>query len=203
MYEFFLQVVWFVESLGYLGIFIMTFIESTFVPIPAEVTLIPAGYLVHQGELNGYIVLLVSSLGTLGGSLANYYIAYFFGRKLFTTKGKYFFINTNKLKKIETFFANHGAISVFTGRFLPGIKHFISFPAGLAKMDIKKFSLYSFAGGAIWCAILIYLGYVIGENETLIKKYLKQINILLVILVSLLVIYYLYRRKRGKTSKNN
>jgi membrane protein DedA with SNARE-associated domain len=201
MYELFLQVVWFVESLGYLGIFIMTFIESTFIPIPAEITLIPAGYLVHQGELNGYIVLLISSLGTLGGSLANYYIAYFFGRKLFTAKGKYFFINADKLKKFETFFANHGAVSVFTGRFLPGVKHFISFPAGLAKMDIKKFSLYSFAGGAIWCAILIYLGYVIGENETLIKKYLKQINILLVSLVALFAVYYFYRKKRSETTK--
>ena len=78
MYEFFLQVVWFVKSLGYFGIFIMTFIESTFIPIPAEITLIPAGYLVQKGEMSGPLVLLVSALGTLGGALANYYIAYFF-----------------------------------------------------------------------------------------------------------------------------
>jgi len=141
MYEIFLEIVWFVENLGYLGILIMTFVESTFIPIPAEITLIPSGYLVHKGEMDGLLVLLVSSIGTLAGSLANYYIAYFFGRKLFTNKGKYFFINRSKLEKIEKFFASHGAISVFTGRFLPGVKHFISFPAGLAKMDLKPFCL--------------------------------------------------------------
>jgi membrane protein YqaA with SNARE-associated domain len=111
--------------------------------------------------MHGLLVLVVSSIGTLGGSLANYYIAYFFGRKLFTNKGKYFFINQSKLEKIEKFFASHGAISVFTGRFLPGVKHFISFPAGLAKMNLKPFCLYTLLGGTIWCAVLISLGYVI------------------------------------------
>ena len=101
MYEFFLQVVWFVKSLGYFGIFIMTFIESTFIPIPAEITLIPAGYLVQKGEMSGPLVLLVSALGTLGGALANYYIAYFFGRLLFIDKGKYFFLNQSKLNNLK------------------------------------------------------------------------------------------------------
>lgn len=201
MYDFFLQVVWFVESLGYFGIFIMTFIESTFIPIPAEITLIPAGYLVQKGEMSGLLVLLVSTLGTLGGALANYYIAYFFGRLLFVDKGKYFFLNQSKLNKIEQFFAKHGAISVFTGRFLPGVKHFISFPAGLAKMNLKFFALYTSLGGAIWCAILIIFGYIIGENEHLIKKYLKQLNFIFIILVSILIIYYIWKKRQNKKIK--
>lgn len=201
MYDFFLQVVWFVESLGYFGIFIMTFIESTFIPIPSEITLIPAGYLIQKGEMSGPIVLLVSTLGTLGGALANYYIAYFFGRLLFVDKGKYFFLNPAKLNKIEKFFAEHGAISVFTGRLLPGVKHFISFPAGLAKMNLKLFSLYTALGGAIWCAILITLGYLIGENELLIKKYLKQLNLIFIISVSALVIYYIWKKRQTKKNK--
>jgi len=201
MYEFFLQVVWFVESLGYFGIFIMTFIESTFIPIPSEITLIPAGYLVQKGQMSGLVVLLVSIVGTLGGALANYYIAYFFGRLLFVDKGKYFFLNPSKLKKIEQFFAEHGAISVFTGRFLPGVKHFISFPAGLAKMNLKLFALYTALGGAIWCTILITLGYIIGENEHLIKKYLKQLNLIFIILVSILVIYYIWKKRQNKKTK--
>ena len=201
MYEFFLQVVWFVESLGYFGIFIMTFIESTFIPIPSEITLIPAGYLVQKGQMSGPVVLLVSIAGTIGGALANYYIAYFFGRLLFVDKGKYFFLNPSKLKKIEQFFAEHGAISVFTGRFLPGVKHFISFPAGLAKMNLKLFALYTALGGAIWCTILITLGYIIGENEHLIKKYLKQLNFIFIILVSILVIYYIWKKRQNKKIK--
>lgn len=201
MYEFFLQVVWFVKSLGYFGIFIMTFIESTFIPIPAEITLIPAGYLVQKGEMSGPLVLLVSALGTLGGALANYYIAYFFGRLLFIDKGKYFFLNQSKLNKIEQFFAEHGAISVFTGRFLPGVKHFISFPAGLAKMNLKLFVLYTSIGGTIWCAILITLGYVIGENEFLIKKYLKQFNLIFIFSTGVLIIYYIWKRRQKKLSE--
>lgn len=198
MYEIFLEVVDFVESLGYFGIFIMTFVESTFIPIPAEVTLIPAGYLVYKGEMNFVLTLLVSTIGTLAGSTLNYYIAYFFGRKLFISKGKYFFMNDSKLKKIEKFFADHGAISVFTGRFLPGVKHFISFPAGLAKMNIKTFCLYTSVGGAIWCAILILLGYLIGENEFLLKKYLKQVNFILLFLASVGIAYYIWKKKSKK-----
>ena len=201
MYEIFLEVVWFVESLGYFGIFIMTFIESTFIPIPAEITLIPAGYLVHKGEMNFILVVLISTIGTLAGSAVNYYIAYFFGRKLFANKGKYFFMNESKLKKIEKFFANHGAISVFTGRFLPGIKHFISFPAGLAKMDIKLFTIYTIAGSTIWTAILAVLGYEIGENHQLIAQYTKEIIGIIFGICSLILTYFFFIKKNKITNQ--
>jgi len=165
VYELFLEVVHFVETLGYVGIFIMTFIESTFAPIPAD-------------------------------------IAYFFGRRLFVSYGKYFFLKKNQLSKIEKFFENHGAISTFTGRLLPGIKHFISFPAGLAKMNIKLFVIYTAAGGFLWCLILILLGYGIGENEHLITKYLKQINLAVIILISGLIAYYIWRKNSAHLDDN-
>jgi uncharacterized membrane protein YdjX (TVP38/TMEM64 family) len=198
MYEIFLEIVRFVESLGYFGVFIMTFIESTFIPIPAEITLIPAGYLAHKGDMNFFLVLIISTIGTLAGSTVSYYIAYFFGRKLFANKGKYLFLNESKLEKIEKFFINHGAISVFTGRFLPGLKHFISFPAGLAKMDIKAFCLYTLVGGGLWCLILISLGYLIGKNELLIQKHLKQINIIVLFLIGSLIAYYIWKKNSKK-----
>jgi membrane protein DedA with SNARE-associated domain len=198
MYEIFLEIVRFVESLGYFGVFIMTFIESTFIPIPAEITLIPAGYLAHKGEMNFFLILIISTIGTLAGSALSYYIAYFFGRKLFANKGKYLFLNESKLEKIEKFFINHGAISVFTGRFLPGLKHFISFPAGLAKMDIKAFCLYTIVGGGLWCLILISLGYLIGKNELLIQKHLKQINITILFLIGSLIAYYIWKKNSKK-----
>lgn len=198
MYDLFIQIVQFVESLGYLGVFIMTFIESTFIPIPAEITLIPAGYLVQQGHMHGIFVLIISTLGTLAGSLTNYYIARHWGRKLFISKGKYFFMNSSKLEKMEQFFLNHGAISVFTGRFLPGIKHFISFPAGIARMNLRSFCLYTSAGGAIWCFVLIALGYIIGENESMIKKYLKQANFVFITIVIIMIVYYVWRKNLAK-----
>ena len=198
MYEIFLKFVELVELFGYLGIFIMTFIESTFVPIPSEVTLIPAGYLVAKSELSASLVMLWSILGTVGGSLFNYTIARYFGRALLLRYGKYFLINDERLQSIENFFKEHGAISTFSGRILPGIKHFISFPAGLGKMDLKVFCFYTAAGGAIWNGVLLVLGYFIGTNDDLIKKYIKQVNIGLILFIACLVSFYIWRSKKKK-----
>lgn len=202
MYEIFLKVVEFVDSFGYWGIFLMTLIESTFIPIPSEITLIPAGYLIQQGKMNAVAVWIVSVFGTLCGSLLNYYIAFKFGRKLLLQYGKYMFIKEDKLEKMEKFFKKHGAISMFTGRLLPGVKHFISFPAGLGKMNLKKFCFFTMAGAALWCAIILYLGHIIGENEALVKVYLKKANFILMGLVGILFAVYIWKlrskRKAGK-----
>ena len=201
LYEGFLKLTELVHEFGYIGIFVMTFIESTFIPIPAEITLLPAGYLVQKGLLDGVLVLIVSTIGTLGGSLLNYYIAYHYGRKLFINYGKYFFMNEKKLRKLETFFEEHGAISTFTGKLLPGIKHFISFPAGLAKMHLRPFIIFNTAGGAIWCGILILLGHFIGQNEELIHKHLKQVNFIIFFSVVCIIGFYIWRKKYSSRNK--
>lgn len=193
--EFFVH---FVEQLGYLGIFIMTLIESTFIPIPAEVTMIPAGYLVHEGRLNGILVFLASVAGSVGGAYVNYWIAKHYGRHLFTTYGKYFMLSPQKLEKIEKYFAEHGAVSVFSGRLLPGIKHYISFPAGLAQMPIKPFMFYCVLSGAIWMGALIVLGYFIGANQDLIKRYLLIVKGALAVMVLAIIIYYVWRAFKKK-----
>src|SRR5690242_4622913 len=131
----------------------MTFLESTFVPIPAEFTMVPAGYLVHQGEMNAVLVMLSAITGTIGGSIANYYIAYHYGRKFLYHYGKYLFFNHERMEKLDKFFASHGEISTLTGRLVPGLRHFISFPAGLAHMNLRKFVTYTGVGGGIWMAI--------------------------------------------------
>lgn len=195
MYELFLKITELVSYFGYFGIFLMTMIESTFVPIPAEVTLIPAGYLVSQGEMNFFVVLFVSTFGTLCGSLLNYAIAFKYGRVLLINYGKYFFLNEGKLHNIELFFQKYGAVSTFIGRLLPGIKHFISFPAGLGKMPLKEFSIYTLLGGALWSLILILLGYVLGENAELIKVYLKEINFLLFVIAVCLASFYIWKKR--------
>lgn len=177
----------FVEHLGVLGIFIMTFLESTFMPIPSEITMIPAGYLVQQGKMDFISVLLASIVGTVGGAYFNYWIARHFGRGLFLRYGKYFLMTPAKLQKLESFFDKHGAISTFIGRLIPGVRHYISFPAGLAQMDRRTFIIYTALGGAIWMCVLITLGYHIGENRALMVKWLPLIKggMLLVILVLL------------------
>lgn len=194
-YDFFLIIIELVEKLGYLGLFIMTFIEGTFIPIPSEITLIPAGYLIAKLQFNFWYVLLSCIAGTLAGSLLNYAIAFYYGRNLITKYGRYLLISNKKLSRIEYFFQTHGPISIFTGRMLPGVKHFISFPAGLGKMNLKLFVLYSTLGATVWIILLLGLGYFIGDNELLISKYFKKINISIIILLCSLVGFYVWRFK--------
>ncbi|MDX1975462.1 MAG: DedA family protein [Rickettsiales bacterium] len=188
-----------VHTLGYPGIFIMTFLESTFMPIPSEVTMIPAGYLVQQGQMNLFLVLLCSITGTIGGALFNYYIAYHYGRRFINAYGKYFFFGPDKMEKLDKFFYSHGEISTFTGRLVPGLRHFISFPAGLAKMDLKKFCIYTGVGGAIWMSTLVGVGYLIGGNKKLIKTYMPYVSGGVIVLVILMIVVYIWR-KRNKTT---
>lgn len=199
IHDFVAWLVDFVHHLGVLGIFLMTFIESTFVPIPAEVTMIPAGYLVQQGKMEFIPVLLASIIGTVGGAYFNYWLAKRFGRDLFIRYGKFLMVTDAKLAKLENFFAKHGAISTFFGRLIPGVRHYISFPAGLAKMDLKKFLIYTATGGAIWMTVLVCLGYFIGENEAVATKYLPLSK--LVILVVMLLVGAIYIRRHMRQAK--
>jgi membrane protein DedA with SNARE-associated domain len=192
----------FVHGFGYVGIFIMTFLESTFFPIPSEVTMIPAGYLVHQGEMNLFWVLFFSITGTIGGALFNYYIAFHYGRRFLYAYGKYFFFGHDKMDKLDRFFARHGEISTFTGRLVPGLRHFISFPAGLAHMDLKKFCIYTGTGGAIWMATLVGVGYFIGGNKMLIRQYMPYVTTVAIVSVFLLIVCYIwYRRRQTQAAK--
>ena len=165
-----------VEQLGVLGIFIMTFVESTFVPIPCEMVMIPAGYLIQQGKLPLVLVLPASIFGTIGGAYFNYLLARHLGRALFMRYGKYFLMTPEKMTKLERFFHHHGAISTFLGRLIPGVRHYISFPAGLAQMHRGKFLAYTALGGGLWMSVLLALGYFIGANQALIAEYVPLIK---------------------------
>lgn len=187
----------FIEALGYPGVFIMSALESTFLPIPSEATLIPAGYLIHQGTWNGPLVFFLAVTGTLFGSLANYALAYFLGRKALLKFGKYFHMDEAKLEWIEGYFARHGKPSIFLGRLVFGVRHFISFPAGLAKMDLKLFSLYTTLGGALWTFILLALGYFIGDNKELLVSLMPMIKVTFLIGVALIGALYWRRHKKA------
>ena len=187
-----------IGDMGYLGIFLLMFLESTFFPFPSEIIMIPAGYLAFKGEMNVFIVVLVGILGSVGGALFNYYLAMHFGRKFILKYGKYFFIKEEPLDKLEAFFAKHGELSTFNGRLIPGIRQLISLPAGLARMNILRFSLYSALGAGIWVIVLVTLGYLLGSNEALISEYLKTATVIALISVVLITIFYVVRYKRRK-----
>lgn len=187
-----------IEALGYPGVFILSALESTFLPIPSEATLIPAGYLIHQGVWNGPLVFFLAVTGTLAGSLANYGLAVWLGRRVLIRYGRYFFMDESKLVKMEKYFQHHGPASIFLGRLVFGVRHFISFPAGLAKMDLKLFCLYTAAGGAIWTLILLTLGYFIGDNKELLMSLVPVLKLAFVVGVA--AIGFLYWRRKSRVA---
>ncbi len=191
-------IVQYIGDMGYWGIFLLMFLESTFFPFPSEVIMIPAGYLAYQGEMNVALVVFIGILGSLLGALFNYYLAMHFGRKFILKYGKYFFIKEETLEKLEVFFTKHGELSTFNGRLIPGIRQLISLPAGLAKMNIAKFSLYSALGAGIWVVVLVSLGYLLGSNEALISEYLHTATIIALISVAFITVFYIVRNKRKK-----
>jgi len=183
---------------GYLGIFIMMAIESSFVPFPSEIVLIPAGYLASQGEMSISMIMLAALGGSMVGAFINYYLALTLGRTLLSKYGKYFFIKESAIVKMEDFFESHGHISTFTGRLIPGIRQLISIPAGLARMNIAQFAAFTALGAGIWALFLTLLGYFIGENQELINIYLKQVTMIVMgLLVIIVFVYYRYKKNRG------
>ena len=180
-----------VSSLGYTGIFVMMFLESSFFPFPSEVVMVPAGYLAARGEMNIFIAVFAGILGSLAGAVFNYFLSIKFGRAFLSKYGKYVLVKEETLQKMEDFFAKHGHISTFSGRLIPAVRQYISLPAGLAKMDIWKFSLYTSLGAGIWVLILTLLGYFIGQNEALVKEYLQIIIISILLLLAVLILFYI------------
>jgi len=168
---------WLVESIGamgYPGIFILMAMESSVIPVPSELVMPPAGYLVQAGKMEMLPVILCGTLGSLFGAYLNYFASRYLGRPLLLKYGKYVWITEEKFAKVETFFLRHGEISTFIGRLLPVVRHLISLPAGLAGMNHLKFSLYTLLGAGIWVTVLTWLGYFIGSNQDLIMKYSHQ-----------------------------
>ena len=187
-----------VNGWGYAGIFILMALESTVLPIPSELVVIPAGYLAYQGEMNVVLIFLASTLGSLAGAFVNYAFALVVGRPFLERYGRWFFVRPELLHKTDAFFARHGAISTFTGRLIPGIRHLISLPAGLTRMNVLAFSLYTCLGAGIWTAVLIALGYFIGGNEALLKENLPLVTAVLVACVVLMLVgYAVWQRRRG------
>ncbi len=185
-----------IGDMGYVGIFLLMFLESTFFPFPSEIIMIPAGYLAYQGEMNPYMVIFVGILGSVAGALLNYYLAMHLGRKIILKYGKYFFIKEETLDKLDIFFARHGEISTFTGRLIPGIRQLISLPAGLARMNMAKFSFYTAIGAGIWVVVLVAVGYLVGSNQELISEYMKSATLIALVSVVLIIIFYVVRNRR-------
>lgn len=189
-----------VAGMGYGGIVTLMAVESSFIPFPSEVVMIPAGYLAAQGKMELWLVILSGLAGSMIGAYVNYFGALWIGRRFLVRYGRYLFISSQTLEKMDRFFDRHGAISTFTGRLIPGVRQLISIPAGLGRMNLVLFSLYTALGAGLWGATLTLLGYFIGGNEALIAQYLREITVGLLVAAAVLIAAYLWLMKKEATS---
>ena len=185
-----------VEAWGYWGIFLAMAWESTVLPVPSELVVIPAGMLAYQGKLNLLLVILSSTFGSLAGATFNYFFALWVGRPFLEKYGKYFFVRPALLQKTDTFFTKHGAISTFTGRLIPGIRHLISLPAGLVRMNFASFAFYTTLGAGLWSVVLALFGYFIGGSQGVIEENKTLIIVGTLGFVALVLAGYYFWQKR-------
>jgi membrane protein DedA with SNARE-associated domain len=192
-----------IGAMGYAGIFLLMAMESSVFPIPSEVVMPPAGYLAQQGKMNMGLVILSGTLGSLAGAYANYFVARWLGRPLVIKYGRYVWITEEHFNRVESFFLRHGEISTFIGRLLPVIRHLISIPAGIARMNHIRFTLYTTLGAALWVSILSWIGYFIGQEKELILRYSHEAVLAVAVFSAILVAVYVavHRRKNRKAEE--
>jgi membrane protein DedA with SNARE-associated domain len=192
---------WYMANLNYFTIALLMAIESTFLPLPSEVVIPFAAYKAGQGDLNVFFVVLSGTMGALSGSLINYTLAYWLGRPLVykfadSRLGKLFFLSKEKVMHAEDYFIRNGKASTFIGRLVPGVRHLISIPAGLAKMSLRDFMLYTLIGAGLWNIILAIIGYYLYAIREQIFPYIG--HILLGVGVIFVIYLIIKARKNGK-----
>ncbi len=186
-----------VRDWGYGGIFAMMFVESSFVPFPSEVALIPAGYLASKGQMDPILATVAGVAGSLGGAVLNYGLALWLGRPVLERVARYFLVGHAQFENAERYFDRHGEITTFAGRLVPGIRQLISIPAGLARMNLARFALYTGLGAGIWSAILVAIGFVAGQSEELWRPLFQRVTVWLLVGGGLLIAFYIYRQRRA------
>ena len=185
--------VWLAETvlvLGYPGIIFLMAIESSLVPFPSELVMPPAGYLIHEGQMTWLGVILSGVAGSMLGALFNYYLAFYFGRPFFLKYGKYFFLKPEHLVKAETFFARHGEITTFVGRLIPVVRQLISLPAGVSRMPLARFCLFTGLGAGIWVTVLTVVGWLVGREADLLHYYMRNATLWALAFAAALVVAY-------------
>ncbi len=190
-------------DLGYPGIIALMAMESSILPVPSELVMPPAGYWAAKGQMSFPIALVCGVVGSIIGALANYYGAQLVGRPLIQRYGKYVLLSEKNLLRSERFFAEHGEISTLIGRLFPVIRHLISVPAGLHRMPLPKFILYTAVGAAVWCAILTGIGYFLGQHEGVLRteeihRYVTWTMVVLIPVTLIAIWIYVVRRRHPK-----
>lgn len=199
---------WYANNMNYLSITLLMTLESSFIPFPSEVVIPPAAYVAGKEDstlhvtdnyiLNVLLIVLVGTIGALLGAIINYVLAMWLGRPIIyafadSKLGHLCLLSSEKVKKAEDYFNDHGKVSTFVGRLIPGIRQLISIPAGLSKMHIGQFLLYTFLGAGIWNIVLALLGYIAHGQMDLIHAYSHELSIAIMALLGIVVVYFVVK----------
>ena len=186
-----------IDHIGYIGVFLLMAVESCGIPMPSEVIMPFSGFLVADGKMLFWIVVAAGTLGNLVGSLVAYWIGYKGGRPLIEKYGRYILISKHDLDMADRWFKKYGDWTVYFGRLLPIIRNYISFPAGIAKMDVKRFAIFTTLGALPWTARFAWLGVMMGDNWELIREKLHKFDLAIGIAIIILIALYIWRHVRN------
>ncbi len=189
-----------ISNSGYLGIFFLMVAESALIPIPSEVIMPFSGYLVSTGKFNIIFVILAGSIGNLIGSWIAYFVGSCLGREFILRYGKYVLLKKSHLELTESYFTKYGDRSTFISRLLPAVRTYISLPAGIANMNLKKFSIYTIAGSLIWNTMLTYVGIKLGSEWTNIRQYSSYIDAAVVVGAIIVIIIFVKKYRKEKAT---
>lgn len=185
-----------ISHLGYGGIVVLMAIESACIPLPSEIIMPFSGYLVFTGTMNLWLVAAAGAVGSVLGSLLAYAVGAWGGRPLVEKYGKYVLVSHHDLDLADRWFLRHGDITIFIGRLLPVVRTFIAFPAGVARMPLWRFNLYTFVGSFIWCALLAWIGMKLGQNWHTLGAYFHRFDAVIGVLLVLGLVWYIRRHFR-------
>ena len=178
-------------------------LESMIAPIPSEAVMPFAGFLVYEGKMNMWLVGLWSTFGSIIGSMLSYWMGMYGGRPLVLKVGKYLFLNVHHLDATEAYFNRYGVITVFICRFIPVVRHFISIPAGMGRMNIAVFLIYTTVGACTWNMILAWVGFKLKENWGSLRGYFHYVDYGIVIAAAIVIVWYIYAQWRRHQSDLN
>ena len=188
-----------ISTLGYSGVVLLMAIESACIPLPSEIIMPFSGYLVSRGEMNIWLVGLAGAFGCVVGSMVAYWVGMYGGRPLIEKYGRFVLISHHDLDLADRWFAKYGEVIVFVSRLLPAIRTFIAFPAGVARMNVPRFIIYTFAGSLPWCLGLAYVGQKLGEHwdkDPRLKTLFHRFDFVIGILIVLAVAWWIWRHMR-------
>ena len=192
-----------IEAGGYFGVAVLMTLESMVAPVPSEAVMPFAGFLIFEGKFTYTGVIFFSTLGSIVGSMISYFAGAWGGRPFVRRYGRYLLLDEHHLDTTEHFFAKHGDKTIFICRFIPVVRHLISIPAGVGRMNLVKFCIYTIVGAGLWNAFLTYVGYRLKENWTIVRKYSEIVDIIVMAILIIAAAYFIVHLYRFRKQARN